>query len=97
MKIIKERAYNDKKYPSLSNHWIFEPTINFYIKTWKLELAPAHRNGIDENSDFIYRLDETDETHEMDKIDNYRRIYYFKDVKSDLLMRMETSKNNLNP
>jgi hypothetical protein len=38
----------------ISNHWLFEPTLNYYIALRGLNIGPADRAGIHGDSDFVY-------------------------------------------
>ena len=80
MQIIKRETEITGDSATISNHWLFEPTINFYITTWKLNMKPTNRNGIDLNTDFIYRLEE------YEKPGNFIVLSEYHDIKSDLLM-----------
>lgn len=86
MEKIKEMTQQEAKIKSISNHWLFEPTINYYIRTWKLKISSANRDGVNINSDFIYRLEETG------AIANFKTICSYSDIHSELLMRIETPK-----
>jgi hypothetical protein len=39
---------------TLSNDWIFEPSLNYYIYTHHLPFRPTNRNGISTKTDFVY-------------------------------------------
>jgi hypothetical protein len=54
MKTIELLTENSKKNLTISNNWIHEPIINYYIKTKNLKLMNADRNGINYNSEFIF-------------------------------------------
>jgi hypothetical protein len=81
MKIIRDKIQLTGDSKSISNHWLFEPSINYYINAWKLNLNPANRNGVDLNSDFIYRLDDNT------KKNNYITVEEYNDINSSLLMK----------
>lgn len=83
MKIIKEHTDGKQQKKSISSHWLFEPTINFYISIWGLTIHPANRKGIDENADFIYRL------NTKTKLDHFKTLNVYGDIKSELLIRKE--------
>lgn len=83
MTIIKDKTQNINQRTSISNHWLFEPTINYYINIWKLNIDPANRNGINLNSDFIYRLDD----HQPQEGFNVLNVY--DDINSNLLIKIE--------
>jgi hypothetical protein len=50
---IREISMNNQKQLRISNHWHFEPSINYYISSKKLNIKKTNRNGIDKNTDFI--------------------------------------------
>lgn len=39
---------------TISNPWLFEPSINYYIQTRKLNFQPTNREGVRFTTDFIY-------------------------------------------
>ena len=53
-------TYHIKAEPQKNNiklgiSWLFEPTINFYRKTWHLDwLLPVDRNGPELSDDYYY-------------------------------------------
>jgi hypothetical protein len=59
MELIGERSEHAESKMSVSNDWLFEPTINYYIRTWGLNLDPPDRSGVKPDSDFIYHLSDT--------------------------------------
>ncbi|NQX93146.1 MAG: glycosyltransferase family 39 protein [Flavobacteriales bacterium] len=61
MKSVQERSASIQEPLTISNHWSFEPTINYYIQLWNLNVAPANRDAINLNADFIYRLQDSTE------------------------------------
>jgi Dolichyl-phosphate-mannose-protein mannosyltransferase len=54
MQHINEKTQKSTTKKSISNVWLFEPTINYYIATKKMNLNFTTREGINYNSDFIY-------------------------------------------
>ena len=56
MEIINSQSINYKKKIYVSNNWLFEPEMNFYINTKNMNIEPATRNPIDSNADFIYEF-----------------------------------------
>lgn len=87
MEIIQEKTKNSNIKLSVSNDWHFEPTMNYYIKRWKLNLNLANRNGISLDDDFIYRLN--DKT----KLDGFETLRYYPDTKSELLVKNQKMNN----
>ena len=81
MQIIKEITDDTDFSWSISNHWLLEPSINYYIETLDIKLEPANRNGVQLHSDFIYRLDDTT------KLDNYLLLQSFDSGKTELLVK----------
>lgn len=39
---------------TISNDWILEPSLNYYIYTFRLPFRPTNRDGIRTNTDFVY-------------------------------------------
>jgi len=85
MSTIKQYSQNTKENSEISNHWLFEPTINYYINLWKLNLNPANRDGINLNSDFIYRLDDEKE------LSKFKIISSYDEINSELLIKTSTN------
>jgi hypothetical protein len=57
MSIVEKESRGPVK-QSLSNNWLFEPAINFYIYSKNINVHPVNRDGVNLTSDFIYKLDE---------------------------------------
>ena len=54
MEIINNQSKNYPRKILVSSPWYFEPEMNFYIETKKMNIEPATRNPINLNADFIY-------------------------------------------
>jgi hypothetical protein len=54
LELIQHLTCNSASNSTISNNWIFEPVINYYIFTNNLKLNKANRNGINLNADFIF-------------------------------------------
>ncbi len=54
MQIIQENIKGGEEKKTMSNNWLFEPTINYYISTNQIKLEQANRAGVNFSSDFIY-------------------------------------------
>jgi hypothetical protein len=80
MKIIKQHTASNTNPAYISNHWLFEPTINYYIKRWQLKLNPTDRYGINLSSNFIYRLDDTSQ------LTDFKLLYSYQDINTNLLI-----------
>ena len=87
MKIIEERTREFTSCASISNSWIFEPAMNYYIATRKIKVNATNRDGVNYDSDFIYRH-EDNLTHEQ-----YEVLCEFDDIKTNLLVRRSISEN----
>jgi len=69
---------------TISNHWHFEPSINYYRIIYSMDyLTPANRNAIDKNADFIYCTQE--EKEKLITGDSYFILSDYKDTKTILL------------
>jgi len=79
MKYIKENIPQDGGIRTISNDWIFEPTINFYIDIWNIPLHKTDRSSINLNTDFIYRINNSDDWN------GYQVIESYKDISAELL------------
>lgn len=71
----------NQKY-TIANYWLFEPSINYYIDLWQVNLEPANRNAIDFSTDFIYRY--KDES----KVEGYQMILQFPESNTNLLQKI---------
>jgi hypothetical protein len=56
---------------TISNDWIFEPSLNYYIRTGRLPLHPANREGVNPNSDFVYTVSRDFDTAGFVLIDSF--------------------------
>jgi len=83
MKIVRDITQDINYKTTISNPWLLEPAINHYIGIWRLNVAYSDRNGIDLNSDFIYRREDND------PLDNYKELCSYEDIQSSLLMKIE--------
>jgi hypothetical protein len=81
MKIIEERTESMSHNASISNHWLFEPSINYYIISRGMKLNPATRDGVNLNSDFIYRLDDNSD------LEHFTVLADYKETNSNLLTK----------
>jgi len=58
-------------------NWLFEPTINFYRKTEKIDwLLPVDRNGLSEDDDYVYTFKQSIlmlDTSKYDIIKNFKK------------------------
>lgn len=55
---IESYAKTSENPSTISCLWIFEPTINYYISSRKLNIAKVSREGIDLSTDFIYTIED---------------------------------------
>lgn len=54
MLLVETRAGGLAKKAVISNDWLFEPAINYYIHSRQMNLQPTHRNPLNCEADFIY-------------------------------------------
>ena len=54
MEYLKEIETKSSQKITLSNNWLFEPSINYYRDKYSLKLSKATRAGIDSNTTYIY-------------------------------------------
>lgn len=81
MQRIQSHIQQADSMSSISNHWMLEPAINYYITTWGLKLHPATRKGVQLTSDFIYRY------KDQATVDQFQSLEYYEDTKSELLIK----------
>lgn len=81
MLTLKEETKNQKVKATFSCYWAYEPTINYYINRWDMNLENVTREGMDTTSLFIY----INELDYMPK--NYTSVLYFSDDKSQLCIK----------
>jgi len=76
MNMIREKYAHESNVAqtiSISNSWVFEPSINYYRNLYAMDyLAPANREGINCNSNFVYCLKEERDT--LSNINDYTVI-----------------------
>ena len=71
---IESYAKKNKNPSAISCLWIFEPTINYYISSRKLNIAKVSREGIDLSTDFIYTLEDNSNLAGYKPIKKYTEI-----------------------
>lgn len=79
MHIVDNKTKNAALYYTISNDWLLEPSINYYIRLWDMKIYPTNRNGVTDNSDFIYQ------TEERPAFENYSLLKKYPDIGSSLL------------
>ncbi len=73
---------------SISNTWLFEPSINYYRFLYSMDyLSPANRNGIDKNTDFIYCTKEEKENLISNTTDCYTILCNYEEAETALLKK----------
>lgn len=77
MKIIGTTIKSGVQRYTISNEWLLEPAINYYIRIWELKLAPADRGGVRNDSHFIYKLN-------MEGSPDFRLLKSYDDIQSSL-------------
>jgi len=86
MKIIDEYIHKENRNITISNNWVFEQPINYYIDSRKMNLEPTNRNGVDSTSDFIYEF-----TDSM-KFENFETLVQYDFSRTSLFKKNENSK-----
>jgi hypothetical protein len=81
MSIIEEKTRGLSSNASISNHWLFEPSINYYIHSRKMKLNLAIRDGVRQDTDFIYRLDDNSD------LEHYTVLADYRDTNANLLTK----------
>lgn len=81
MEIIDKKTQMLDYKASISNQWLLEPAINYYIVSRKMNIKQTDRTGINLNTDFIYAF-ENNATSE-----GYASIHHFEDINTNLLIR----------
>lgn len=61
MQLVREYTLENPGHYSISNEVGLMPSINYYIDRYKLNLTKSDRNGINEESDFIFTKTKVDE------------------------------------
>lgn len=54
MNLIEKFSRNSNHNLTISNPWLLEPAINYYITSKNLKINPANWGGVNDSSDFIY-------------------------------------------
>lgn len=85
-RVMKELiSQHEKGEVKLGVNWLFEPTLNFYRKTWKLNwLQPVDRNGITAVDDYDYLF--KDELEHLSPAD-YEVLLEFESTNTILIKR----------
>ena len=77
LKIIEAKTHNDST--SLSNYYLFEPSLKYYIKTNQLKIRLTGTHEIKDNVNYVYRYQDTS------YLPNYRLITQFYPIESNLM------------
>lgn len=85
MKIIETTTKDAAQRYIISNDWLLEPAINYYIRTRGLKLAPTDRSGVKADSHFIYKLNTGLST-------NFTLLKSYDDIQSSLWIHKELLK-----
>lgn len=80
--ILNSKASKNFKI-SLSNHWLFEPSLNYYFERMKPNVTPA-TSGVNDSSDYVYTY-----SSEID-MRKYKTIVEFKELKLGLYKRIKS-------
>ncbi len=70
---------------TISNHWLYEPTINYYIRTWGINLRKADREGARAGTDFILTLKNSEAFPGYTVLEEYEELGSVLLQKGDLL------------
>lgn len=81
MLTVHEASKNLSEKASISNNWLFQPAIDYYIVSRKMNLHPTTRDGVNPNSDFIYQFNSVSESPQ------FQTLKKFKDTQSILLQK----------
>lgn len=66
---------------SISNHWLFTPSINYYRDLLKMDyLTIPKRNGISDDSYYIYNLKNDIETSHLNSNPSYEKIFDYEET-----------------
>ena len=92
VKIMQNQAYNKKTSgdkSSISSNWLFEPTLNYYIRSRNLNFGLVDNKGPNQNTDFIYEF-----TAEYDKL-NFQEVSMYNDIGASLFLKKDQERDNL--
>ena len=79
MLLVSKELESAGEEATISNHWLFEPAINYYIDRWAIGLASANRDGPRADTDFIL-------TKERSKVfEGYEVLQSYDDIGTILL------------
>jgi hypothetical protein len=83
--IFSIEKHADKTKPNLgvSCEWIFEPTLNYYISSRKMNINPSTQDEINSNADFIYKLNDNK------PLPNFVTLATYNDISTILLMKTD--------
>ncbi|MGE0077067.1 MAG: hypothetical protein AB7S48_04315 [Bacteroidales bacterium] len=82
---VLESVNNSNEKIKLGINWLFEPSINFYIKTKKLKwIEKVNRDGVNDIQDYYYIFE--NDTSILKNI-NYTLVYKFENTNTILLKR----------
>lgn len=81
---LKKEIQGDQKCATISNNWLFEPSMNYYRLSRNIKMDSANREGVKVTTRFIYKFNRGSIP------DQYKVLAGYKDVNTLLLMRSDT-------
>ena len=83
---LTSKMKDNKDKFSIGNHWLFEPAINYYIRSRNLNFFPATRDSVNTNADFLYEF-----TADQNQ-PSYKELSVYKDIGTGLYQKTKTNK-----
>ena len=71
MEIVGELSKSKKRKTTISNDWLYSPSINYYIISRGLNVELTDRDGVNPKTDFIYKRGDVSDVSGFVKIINY--------------------------
>ena len=88
MAIVSKSAKQSDHKKIINAHWLFKPTVNYYINTLELSVQSTESRDVDSSSDFIYQYN-NDRTYS-----DFIVFRNYKTFNTSLLMKIEVSEPN---
>ncbi|MBN2616194.1 MAG: hypothetical protein JXR71_10930 [Bacteroidales bacterium] len=85
---VKKETRNDPNRATISNNWLFEPAINYYMHSRHIQIDSANRSGVHFDTRFIYKFN-SDSCPQ-----HYQVLEAYRDVNTVLLMESDTVSNS---
>lgn len=83
MTLLKDHYTVADSIYSISNHWLFAPSINYYIHSRNMNVRPTNGKGISCETNFIYDFEKSCDTVDYEVLAEFEKIGTFLSMKKN--------------